>query len=149
SPDAPPETARVMITAHGAADSVIAGLRARGLQVEEATCPLVRHAHRSLRRLVAEGYFPVVIGRPDHVEVRPRRRPGGICCGPERGGGGPPGRPPAARDREPDDAAARLRARPRGADPRRLPRGGGLLPRHRLPADEGAAGGGAASRRAL
>src|SRR5262245_37226380 len=45
---APIETSRVMITAHGAADSVIAGLRARGLQVEEATCPLVTHAHRSL-----------------------------------------------------------------------------------------------------
>jgi 4-hydroxy-3-methylbut-2-enyl diphosphate reductase len=67
---APIETSRVMITAHGAADSAIAGLRARGLQVEEATCPLVLHAHRSLRRLVVDGYFPVVIGRPDHVEVR-------------------------------------------------------------------------------
>jgi 4-hydroxy-3-methylbut-2-en-1-yl diphosphate reductase len=38
--------------------------------VMEATCPLVRHAHRMLDRLVAAGYYPVVIGRPDHVEVR-------------------------------------------------------------------------------
>ncbi|HTE18931.1 MAG TPA: 4-hydroxy-3-methylbut-2-enyl diphosphate reductase [Armatimonadota bacterium] len=70
SVDAPVETTRVMITAHGAAHSVVARLRERGLQVEEATCPLVGHAHRSLHRLVMEGYFPVVIGRPDHVEVR-------------------------------------------------------------------------------
>ncbi len=70
SVDAPVETGRVMITAHGAAHSVVARLRESGLQVEEATCPLVGHAHRSLHRLVAEGYFPVVIGKPDHVEVR-------------------------------------------------------------------------------
>jgi 4-hydroxy-3-methylbut-2-enyl diphosphate reductase len=70
SVDAPVETERVMITAHGASHQVIAALRARGLEVEEATCPLVAHAHRSLQRLVARGYFPVVIGNPEHVEVR-------------------------------------------------------------------------------
>jgi 4-hydroxy-3-methylbut-2-en-1-yl diphosphate reductase len=68
--DAPVETPRVMITAHGAAHRVVNDLRARGLHVEEATCPLVAHAHRSLHRLVARGYFPVVIGNPQHVEVR-------------------------------------------------------------------------------
>jgi 4-hydroxy-3-methylbut-2-enyl diphosphate reductase len=29
----------------------------------------VTHAHRRLQRLVAQGYFPVVIGNPQHVEV--------------------------------------------------------------------------------
>ena len=67
--DAPVETAHVMITAHGAARVVVDDLRARGLQVVEATCPLVAHAHRRLHRLVAQGYFPVVIGNPRHVEV--------------------------------------------------------------------------------
>jgi 4-hydroxy-3-methylbut-2-enyl diphosphate reductase len=70
SVDAPVETSRVMITAHGAATTVIERLRARGLHVEEATCPLVTHAHRRLQRLAAQGYFPVVIGNPQHVEVR-------------------------------------------------------------------------------
>ena len=70
--DAPVETSRVMITAHGAATGVVERLRARGLRVEEATCPLVAHAHRQLQRLVAQGYFPVVIGHPHHVEVRGR-----------------------------------------------------------------------------
>lgn len=64
------ETSRVLITAHGASGRAVEALRGRGLEVLEATCPLVRHAHRSLQRLVRQGYFPVVIGKPDHVEVR-------------------------------------------------------------------------------
>lgn len=68
--DAPVETGRVMITAHGASERAIDRLRASGLVVEQATCPLVRHAHRMLRRLVDQGYYPVILGRPDHTEVR-------------------------------------------------------------------------------
>jgi 4-hydroxy-3-methylbut-2-enyl diphosphate reductase len=70
SVDAAVGTTHVMITAHGAARRVVDDLRGRGLQVAEATCPLVAHAHRSLHRLVARGCFPVVIGKPEHVEVR-------------------------------------------------------------------------------
>ena len=73
SPDAgaPPDAAdRVMVTAHGAAERDVARLRARGLHVLDATCPLVRHVHRCLARLVRDGYCPVIIGRRDHVEVR-------------------------------------------------------------------------------
>ena len=44
--------------------------RAAGPDVVDATCPLVRNAHEQLKRLVAAGYFPVVIGKPGHVEVR-------------------------------------------------------------------------------
>lgn len=63
-------TEAVMITAHGASDRRIAETRGRGLRVAEATCPLVHLAHRSLKRLVAEGFHPVIIGKRDHVEVR-------------------------------------------------------------------------------
>jgi 4-hydroxy-3-methylbut-2-enyl diphosphate reductase len=63
-------TRTVMVTAHGAAERVINETRGRGLNVLEATCPLVRIAHRSLARLVREGFHPVIIGRRDHVEVR-------------------------------------------------------------------------------
>jgi 4-hydroxy-3-methylbut-2-enyl diphosphate reductase len=45
-------------------------VRHRGLHVLEATCPLVHVAHRSLAKLVAEGYHPVIIGKRDHGEVR-------------------------------------------------------------------------------
>jgi len=64
------ETPAVMITAHGASEKMIALARARGLKVVEATCPLVRHAHRELLKLASEGWHPVVIGKRGHVEVR-------------------------------------------------------------------------------
>src|ERR1700741_1629663 len=60
----------VMITAHGASDAKRAAWREHGFQVVDGTCPLVRHAHEQLKRLVAAGYFPVVIGKVGHVEVR-------------------------------------------------------------------------------
>jgi len=63
-------TETVMITAHGASAKAINETRQKGLKVLEATCPLVHFAHRSLRRLVDQGFYPVVIGRHDHVEVR-------------------------------------------------------------------------------
>ncbi len=60
----------VMITAHGASDAKRAAWREHGFHVVDGTCPLVRHAHGQLKRLVAAGYFPVVIGKVGHVEVR-------------------------------------------------------------------------------
>ncbi len=61
---------RVMISAHGASDQKRAMWHRAGFDVVDATCPLVRHAHEQLKQLVAAGYFPVVIGRAGHVEVR-------------------------------------------------------------------------------
>jgi 4-hydroxy-3-methylbut-2-enyl diphosphate reductase len=63
-------TPAVLVTAHGVSDHVRDELRERGLQVHDATCPLVTRAHRALARLVAEGRYPVVIGQKEHVEVR-------------------------------------------------------------------------------
>ncbi|MGH7942206.1 MAG: 4-hydroxy-3-methylbut-2-enyl diphosphate reductase [Limisphaerales bacterium] len=62
-------TQTVMVTAHGASDRRLGETRARGLNVIEATCPLVRVAHRSLAKLVREGFHPIVIGKRGHVEV--------------------------------------------------------------------------------
>ena len=63
-------TPTVLITAHGASEKALQQVKASGLQVMEATCPLVRHAHRALQQLVSEGFHPVVIGRRGHVEVK-------------------------------------------------------------------------------
>jgi 4-hydroxy-3-methylbut-2-enyl diphosphate reductase len=63
-------TRRVMITAHGTSDKQRETLNKRGLEVADGTCPLVRYAHDQLKLLVRDGYFPVVIGLADHVEVR-------------------------------------------------------------------------------
>lgn len=63
-------TAAVMITAHGASEKAMNQARARGLDLVEATCPLVHLAHRAVAGLVREGFHPVIIGKRDHVEVR-------------------------------------------------------------------------------
>jgi len=64
------ETQTVMVTAHGASGRKTGETRRLGLNVLEATCPLVHVAHRSLKKLVADGFHPVIIGKRDHVEVR-------------------------------------------------------------------------------
>jgi 4-hydroxy-3-methylbut-2-enyl diphosphate reductase len=63
-------TEAVLLTAHGTSDRVKLQLRDQGHAVHDATCPLVTRAHLALRKLVAEGRHPVVIGQPGHVEVR-------------------------------------------------------------------------------
>lgn len=63
-------TKKVMVTAHGASERALADTRALGLDVVEATCPLVHVAHRAVAALVREGYHVVIIGQRDHVEVR-------------------------------------------------------------------------------
>jgi 4-hydroxy-3-methylbut-2-en-1-yl diphosphate reductase len=64
------DSERVMITAHGASDAKREKWKAAGFEVVDGTCPLVHHAHEQLKRLVAAGCFPVVIGKVGHVEVR-------------------------------------------------------------------------------
>lgn len=60
---------KVMITAHGASRKRIEEVRSLGLEVVEATCPLVRYAHRTVEKLVSRGFYPVIIGKKGHVEV--------------------------------------------------------------------------------
>jgi 4-hydroxy-3-methylbut-2-enyl diphosphate reductase len=64
------DDSRVMVTAHGASDRRHAQLKASRLTIADGTCPLVRRAHQQLKALVTAGYFPVVIGKRGHVEVR-------------------------------------------------------------------------------
>jgi 4-hydroxy-3-methylbut-2-enyl diphosphate reductase len=63
-------TPTLMVTAHGTSERTLAGARALGLAVVEATCPLVRVAHRAVVALRREGYHIVIVGQRDHVEVR-------------------------------------------------------------------------------
>ena len=63
-------TQTVMVTAHGASERALMQTRALGLNVIEATCPLVRVAHHAVRKLAREGFHPVIVGKRDHVEVR-------------------------------------------------------------------------------
>jgi len=59
-----------MITAHGAAEKTKEKLSDAGFVVYDASCPLVMRVHKTIKSMVQKGYFPVVIGQEDHVEVR-------------------------------------------------------------------------------
>jgi 4-hydroxy-3-methylbut-2-enyl diphosphate reductase len=63
-------TPTLMVTAHGTSERNLARMRALGLTVVEATCPLVRVAHRGVTALARDGYHVVIVGKRDHVEVR-------------------------------------------------------------------------------
>jgi 4-hydroxy-3-methylbut-2-en-1-yl diphosphate reductase len=64
------KTKKVMITAHGAAEMTKQRLYDAGFIVYDASCPLVMRVHQTIKSLVTKGYFPVVIGQKDHVEVK-------------------------------------------------------------------------------
>ncbi|MDD8026511.1 MAG: 4-hydroxy-3-methylbut-2-enyl diphosphate reductase [Acidobacteriota bacterium] len=63
-------TGSVIIPSHGAPLRVFEDLRARGVDIIDATCPMVRLIHEKARRLEAEGADVVIIGDPLHDEVR-------------------------------------------------------------------------------
>jgi 4-hydroxy-3-methylbut-2-enyl diphosphate reductase len=64
------DTPGVAITPHGLSERRREAVRARGFNVLDATCPIVKAAHRAVATLVRDGCHPVIIGTPHHVEVR-------------------------------------------------------------------------------
>ncbi len=64
-----PEGAVVVLSAHGVAPEVYANAAARGLQVIDATCPLVTKVHVEARRFASQGHTIVLIGHAGHEEV--------------------------------------------------------------------------------
>ena len=68
--DEVPDGATVLFSAHGVAPAVRDEAQRRGLAVVAATCPFVGRAHRAVREFAARGVPVVVVGRPEHAEVR-------------------------------------------------------------------------------
>ncbi|MGP0566532.1 4-hydroxy-3-methylbut-2-enyl diphosphate reductase [Nitrospina sp. 32_T5] len=64
------KTKKVMITAHGAAEKMKEALVEAGHIVYDASCPLVMRVHKTVKSMVEQNYFPVVIGQEEHVEVK-------------------------------------------------------------------------------
>ena len=60
----------IAFTAHGVAPQVVAEARARGLNVMDATCPLVTLIQQSAREMVQQGYKVLVFGDRNHPEVK-------------------------------------------------------------------------------
>src|SRR5579863_3055272 len=67
--DEVPSGARVIYSAHGVAPAVRAQARERGLQVIDATCPLVTKVHLEAVKFARKGFTIVLIGHKDHDEV--------------------------------------------------------------------------------
>jgi 4-hydroxy-3-methylbut-2-en-1-yl diphosphate reductase len=63
-------TPNVVITAHGLSEKERRTLEASGKTLIDTTCPLVSRVHQIARSLQEEGYFVIVAGRKDHVEVK-------------------------------------------------------------------------------
>ena len=68
--DEVPDGATVLFSAHGVAPAVRDEAKRRGLAVVDTTCPFVERAHRAARGFAARGVPVVVVGRPEHAEVR-------------------------------------------------------------------------------
>ncbi|MBQ6971702.1 MAG: 4-hydroxy-3-methylbut-2-enyl diphosphate reductase [Synergistaceae bacterium] len=65
-----PSGAKVLIRAHGEPLEVIERLRARGVDVEDMTCPFVRKAQEKAAMLSQEGYHVVLLGDKNHPEIK-------------------------------------------------------------------------------
>ncbi len=67
--DEVPDDATVIFSAHGVPRSVQQEAKRRGLQVFDATCPLVTKVHMEVARFAREGRDVVLIGHEGHPEV--------------------------------------------------------------------------------
>lgn len=68
--DEVPEGATVLFSAHGVSPAVRADAAARKLKVVDATCPFVEKVHKAAKAFAERGLRVVVIGNPDHAEVK-------------------------------------------------------------------------------
>jgi small subunit ribosomal protein S1 len=61
---------RVVIRSHGVGPSVIKAAQAKQLNLIDATCPFVKNVQELATVLNNEGYQVVIVGEPEHAEVR-------------------------------------------------------------------------------
>src|SRR5919112_1949758 len=64
-----PAGATVIFSAHGVSSAVVEEAERRGLNVFDATCPLVTKVHMEVQRYAREGLDVVLIGHEGHPEV--------------------------------------------------------------------------------
>jgi 4-hydroxy-3-methylbut-2-en-1-yl diphosphate reductase len=67
--DTVPDGATLVFSAHGVSPAVRAEALRRGLEVIDATCPLVTKVHAEARRFAARGDTVILIGHAGHEEV--------------------------------------------------------------------------------
>ena len=60
----------IIIRSHGVGPQVYEEANSKGLKIVDATCPHVKKAQLSAKKLVEEGYQVVIIGEKNHPEVK-------------------------------------------------------------------------------
>lgn len=60
----------LIISAHGVAPDVIANAKDRGLNVVDATCPLVTRIYDIVQKVVANDFYVIHFGDPNHDETQ-------------------------------------------------------------------------------
>jgi len=63
------ENATLVIRAHGITPQFRKELEQSGMELFDATCPLVKHAQNIIEKYAVQGYDTVIIGDADHAEV--------------------------------------------------------------------------------
>ncbi|WP_428074570.1 4-hydroxy-3-methylbut-2-enyl diphosphate reductase [Candidatus Avelusimicrobium luingense] len=59
----------LVIRAHGITPQFQREIESFGMEVEDATCPLVKHAQNIIAKFADQGYHTVIVGDADHAEV--------------------------------------------------------------------------------
>ena len=60
----------LFVRAHGLPPQTLEAAKAKGLRVVDATCPMVTRTQRLAEKLTAEGRTVVILGDPNHPEVK-------------------------------------------------------------------------------
>ena len=60
----------VVVRTHGAVKPELDAARERGLEVVDGTCPYVKYPQAMAQRLSHQGYHLVIVGDPNHAEVK-------------------------------------------------------------------------------
>lgn len=64
------DSGTLIISAHGVAPDIIENAKSKGLNVIDATCPLVTKIYDIILEAVEEGYHVIHFGDPDHDETK-------------------------------------------------------------------------------
>lgn len=64
------ESGTLFVRAHGLPPDTFEKAEQKGLRVVDATCPMVTRTHRLVEKLIQEGRSVVILGDPNHPEVK-------------------------------------------------------------------------------
>ena len=64
------EEGTVIIRSHGVAEEIYKKMEKKGLKIVDATCPFVKKIHNIAKKQTTEGNYVVIIGDPEHPEVK-------------------------------------------------------------------------------